>query len=127
MARLKESPSQTDQCITYETQRPDNALNFQSTATVAIVKAKGGIREEGRHAITESVAEAGDENMEEELDEHEVTGPPGLGLNNVILSFAQVLNNSNITKKLDQSGVNDQPNNNGQIDHSINQDPFEWP
>ena len=56
-----------------------------------------------------------------------MTGPPGMGLNNVILSFAQVLNNSNITRKLDQSGINEQPNNNGQIDHSINQDPFEWP
>ena len=56
-----------------------------------------------------------------------MTGPPGMGLNNVILSFAQVLNNSNITRKLDQSGINEQPNNNGQIDHLINQDPFEWP
>ena len=50
---------------------------------------------------------------DEEVDENDVTGPPGMGLNNVILSFAQVLNNSNITRKLDQSGINEQPNNNG--------------
>ena len=64
LARLKEGPSQTDQCLTYETQRPDNAFNFQSTATVAVVKAKSGIREEGRHVITgNDVVEEGDENM----------------------------------------------------------------
>ena len=81
---------------------------------MALVKAKGGIREENRHAITEGVQEVGDENMEdEEVDENDVTGPPGMGINNVILSFAQVLNNSNITRKLDQSGINEQPNNNG--------------
>ena len=44
----------------------------------------------------------GDENMEDEseLDDNDITGPAGMGINNVILSFAQVLNNSTMIKKL---------------------------
>ena len=75
---------------------------------MAVGKAKSGIKEEGRHVITGNVVEEGDENMsDQEADDNDVTGPPGMGLNNVILSFAQVLNNSNITRKLDQSGINE--------------------
>ena len=63
-----------------------------------------------------------------DIDENDLTGPAGMGINkSVILSFAQVLNNSNM-KKLDTSGVMlAEQTNNGQVDHSINHDPFEWP
>ena len=89
------------------------------------MKAKSGIKEERNRVITED----GDENMadESELDDNDITGPAGMGINNVILSFAQVLNNSTMLNKLDRSGVADQQNNAGEVDHSINQDPFEWP
>ena len=67
------------------------------------MQAKGGIKEGRERVITED----GDENMadESELDENDITGPAGMGINNVILSFAQVLNNSTMLKKLDQSGI----------------------
>ena len=54
------------------------------TETVDVTEGTDGITDD----VTENVAEVCDENMEEELDENEVTGPPGMGLNNVILSFA---------------------------------------
>ena len=50
---------------------------------------------------------------ESDIDENDITGPAGMGLNNVILSFAQVLNNSTMMKKLDQSEIINQSNNAG--------------
>ena len=80
--------------------------------TVAVAPTKSGIKEGRQRVITE---EDGDENMEDEseLDDNDITGPAGMGINNVILSFAQVLNNSTMIKKLDQSEINEQSNNAG--------------